>query len=99
MIPLIKTLLPPREILLPRLENVLYSGYIAQGEAVDCFENEFSKFIGNQYSLSVNSGTSALHIALILAGVGPGDEVISTPITAEPTNTVIKQTGAPIYYR
>lgn len=98
MIPLIKTSLPPKEILMPRLENILYSGYIAQGEAVDLFEEEFSKYIGNKNCLSVNSGSSALHIALILAGVKSGDEVISTPITAEPTNTVIAQTGAKIVW-
>lgn len=98
MIPLIKTLLPPKEILMPRLEAILYSGYIAQGEAVDQFEFEFSKFIGNKNCLTVNSGSSALHVALILAGVKPGDEVISTPITAEPTNTVIAQTGAKIVW-
>ena len=98
MIPLIKTYLPPKEILMPRLENILYSGYIAQGEVVDSFEKEFAKYIGNKNGLSVNSGSSALHIALILAGVSSGDEVISTPITAEPTNTVIAQTGAKIVW-
>lgn len=98
MIPLIKTKLPPPEVLMPRLEEILYSGYIAQGESVDQFENSFSKYIGAKNCLSVNSGSSALHIALILAGVKPGDEVISTPITAEPTNTVIVQTGAKIVW-
>jgi len=98
MIPLIKTLLPPKGILMPRLEEILYSGYIAQGEAVDLFEEELAKFIGNKNCLSVNSGSSALHVALILAGVKPGNEVISTPITAEPTNTVISQIGAKIVW-
>ena len=98
MIPLIKTLMPPQEELMPKLERVLYSGYIAQGDVVDEFEAEFSKFIGAKNCLSVNSGTSALHIALILAGVKAGDEVISTPITAEPTNTVITQIGAKIIW-
>lgn len=98
MIPLIKTLIAPKEILMPRLEEILYSGYIAQGEAVDQFEKEFAKYIGNNNCLSVNSGSSALHVALILAGVESGDEVISTPITAEPTNTVIAQTGAKIVW-
>ena len=55
-------------------------------------------FIGKGYSLSLNSGTAALHIALILAGVKPGDEVISTPLTAEPTNVAIKMVGANIRY-
>lgn len=98
MIPLVKTKLPPREQLMPRLEEILYSGYIAQGEAVDEFEKAFSDYIGAKNCLSVNSGSSALHIALILAGVKAGDEVISTPITAEPTNTVISQTGAKIVW-
>ncbi len=98
MIPLVKTLLPSKKVLLPRLEKILYSGYIAQGESVDEFECEFSKFVGNRNCLSVNSGSSALHLALILANVQPGDEVISTPITAEPTNTVIAQTGAKIVW-
>jgi len=98
MIPLVKSYLPPKKILMSHLENILYSGYIAQGEAVDTFEHKFAQFIGNQHCLSVNSGSSALHIALILAGVEKDDEVISTPITAEPTNTVIAQTGAKIVW-
>jgi perosamine synthetase len=98
MIPLIKTLIPPKETLMPRLEEVLYSGYIAQGEVVDKFEEKLSEYLGNKNCLTVNSGSAALHISLILAGVKVGDEVISTPITAEPTNTVISQTGAKIVW-
>jgi perosamine synthetase len=98
MIPLIKTNIPPREILMPELEKVLYSGYVAQGEKVEEFERAFESFIGEGYSLSLNSGTAALHISLILAGVKPGDEVISTPLTAEPTNVAIKMVGAKIRY-
>lgn len=98
MIPLVKTGLPKSKVLMPVLEEVLYSGYIAQGSVVDDFEEQFSKYIGNNFSLSVNSGTAALHIALILSGVKAGDEVISTPITAEPTNTAIAQTGAKIVW-
>ncbi|WP_419237894.1 DegT/DnrJ/EryC1/StrS family aminotransferase [Photobacterium leiognathi subsp. mandapamensis] len=98
MIPLIKTFMPPKNELMPELEKVLYSGYVAQGDSVDKFEEELSKYIGNSHCLSVNSGSSALHIALILAGVKEGDEVISTALTAEPTNTVIKQTGAKIVW-
>jgi dTDP-4-amino-4,6-dideoxygalactose transaminase len=96
MLPLIKTRMPDREKLMPALEKVLYSGYIAQGEVVDDFERKFERFIGGGYSLSLNSGTAALHIALILAGVMPGDEVISTAMTAEPTNVAIKMVGAKI---
>jgi dTDP-4-amino-4,6-dideoxygalactose transaminase len=96
MLPLIKTYLPPREILMSKLEEVLYSGYIAQGEVVENFERKFEEFIGSGYTLSLNSGTAALHIALILAGVKEGDEVISTAMTAEPTNVAIKMVGAKV---
>lgn len=96
MIPLVKTSIPPREILMPRLEEVLYSGYIAQGDAVEQFERKFEAYIGGGNTLSLNSGTAALHIALILAGVKEGDEVISTALTAEPTNVAIKMVGAKV---
>lgn len=96
MLPLIKTYIPPREFLIPKLEEVLYSGYIAQGEVVENFERKFEEFIGSGYTLSLNSGTAALHIALILAGVKEGDEVISTAMTAEPTNVAIKMAGAKV---
>jgi len=98
MIPLVKTNIPSREKLMPELEKVLYSGYVAQGEQVELFERAFEKYIGAGFSLSLNSGTAALHIALILAGVKPGDEVISTALTAEPTNVAIKMVGAKIRY-
>lgn len=96
MLPLIKTSIPQPEILMPKLEKVLYSGYVAQGDVVEEFEREFEKFIGSGHTLSLNSGTAALHIALILAGVKDGDEVISTAMTAEPTNVAIKMVGAKI---
>lgn len=96
MLPLIKTSIPHREVLMPRLEQVLYSGYVAQGEAVEEFERKFEEYIGGGHTLSLNSGTAALHIALILAGVKYGDEVISTALTAEPTNVAIKMAGATV---
>ncbi len=96
MLPLVKTSIPNREILMPRLEEILYSGYIAQGEVVEEFERKFEEYIGGGHTLSLNSGTAALHIALILAGVKVGNEVISTALTAEPTNVAIKMVGAKI---
>lgn len=98
MIPLVKTNIPPREMLMPALEKVIYSGYIALGKEVDDFEADFRKFLGGGYPLALNSGTAALHVALILAGVRPGDVVISTPLTAEPTNVAIKMAGAKILW-
>jgi perosamine synthetase len=83
---------------MPELERVLYSGYVGQGEKVDEFERKFENYVGSGHSVSLNSGTAALHIALILAGVTEGDEVISTALTAEPTNVAIKMVGAKIRY-
>ncbi len=88
----------PRERLLPALERVLYSGQISEGAEVEAFEREFGSFIGHSQVLSFYSGTAALHTALILAGVKPGDEVISTPMTAEPTNLAILHAGGRIVW-
>jgi perosamine synthetase len=86
--------MPPREVLIPALESVLYGGMIAEGEHVYRFEKRFCEQFGLPCGLAVSSGTAALHMALLLAGVGPGDEVITTSMTAEPTNTSILQCGA-----
>jgi len=94
VIPLIKVAMPPKERLMPALEDVLYSGMIAEGEHVYRFESEFAKNFGLPVALATSSGTAALHIALLLSGVKAGDEVITTSMTAEPTNTVILQCGA-----
>lgn len=98
MIPIVKPYLPPAEELMPALEETIYSGYIAEGEKVYEFEKKFGDYISNSLSLSLNSGTAALHIALMLAGIGPGDEVISTVLTAEPTNVAIKLVGAKVVW-
>lgn len=98
MLPLVKPYIAPREEMMPAIEEVLYSGYIAMGEGVEQFEEEFAAYIENRKILALNSGTAALHIALSLLNVGPGDEVISTAMTAEPTNTTIALTGAEIVW-
>lgn len=98
MIPLVKPFIPSREDLMPALEQILYSGYIAEGEPVYEFERQFANYIENPNVLAVHSGTDALHIALLLAGVSKGDEVISTPMTAEPTNVAITMVGANVVW-
>lgn len=98
MIPIVKPYLPPSNELMPALEKIIYSGYIAEGDAVKEFEKELSKYLGNEFVLTLNSGTAALHLALMLAGVKEGDEVISTPLTAEPTNVAILQAGAKVVW-
>jgi perosamine synthetase len=86
--------MPPRERLMPALEAVLYSGFIAEGEAVYEFERQFAQAFDLPSALALSSGTAALHVALLMSGVRPGDEVITTAMTAEPTNVVILQAGA-----
>jgi dTDP-4-amino-4,6-dideoxygalactose transaminase len=98
MIPLVKPFMPPRDVLMPALENILYSGYIAEGEAVYQFEDTFRQYVDNPYCLAVNSGTAALHLAYLLENIKAGDEIISTPMTAEPTNTTIAVTGAKVVW-
>ncbi len=98
MIPLVKPYIAPKEEMMTAIENILYSGYIAEGEAVYKFESEFADYIQNPNVISLNSGTAALHIALLMIGVKEGDEVISTALTAEPTNTTIALTGAKIVW-
>ena len=98
MTPLVKTFFPPRDVLMPALEEIIYSGYVATGQAVYDFEDQFRAYIGNPNMISVHAGTDALHMAYILAGIKPGDEVISTPMTAEPTNTSVKMIGAKVVW-
>lgn len=93
-IPVVKVRMPPRESLLPALERVLYSGMIGEGEEVYAFEREFAAQFGLPNALAVSSGTGALHLAFVACGVRPGDDVITTAMTAEPTNTAILQAGA-----
>jgi dTDP-4-amino-4,6-dideoxygalactose transaminase len=74
--------------------KVLKSGFIAQGSKVAEFEKEFSKFIGTKYAIATNSGTSALHTALLSCGIGGGDEVLTTPFSFVATGNSILYTGA-----
>src|SRR5215470_5980292 len=93
-VPLFKVYLAPQEHLMLRLRDVLYSGQISEGQWVYDFERKFGELVGSPNMLSCYSGTAALHLALMLAGVQTGDEVISTAMTAEPTNMAIRHTGA-----
>ena len=77
------------------VSRVLASGYVGQGARVDAFEEELQAAISAPTRpVSTNSCTSAITIALMLCDVGPGDEVITTPITCTATNTPIILAGA-----
>ena len=68
------------------------------GPDVAQFEKDFAAFTGARHCVAMNSGTSALHISLLLAGVGLGDEVITTPFTFAATSWAISYVGAkPVY--
>ena len=74
--------------------KVLASGRFALGPEVAAFEEEFATYCGADHGIAVNSGTSALHLALLAAGIGPGDEVITVPFTFVATVAAIRYTGA-----
>jgi len=61
--------------------NVLKSGVLTQGPAVEAFEQAIASYVGAKYAIAVSSGTAALHLAALVAGVGPGKTLITSPIT------------------
>jgi len=74
--------------------NVLETCQFTLGNEVAAFEGEFASYCSAQYGIGVNSGTSALHLALLAAGIGRGDEVITVPFTFVATAASIYYTGA-----
>jgi dTDP-4-amino-4,6-dideoxygalactose transaminase len=76
------------------VSKVLESSQFVLGQEVSAFEQEFAKYCGAGQCVAVNSGTSALHLALLAAGVGPGDEVITVPFTFVASVAAILYTGA-----
>ena len=81
---------------MPALRDVLYSGQISEGPPVRAFEAAFAEFAAVPNASACSSGTAGLHLALLAAGVGPGDDVVSTAMTAEPTNLAIRHAGASV---
>ena len=81
------------------VDRVLRSGMVAQGPEVAAFEQEFSDhFVDGRATVAVNSGTSGLHLGLLAAGVGPGDEVIVPSFTFAATgNSVALTGGVPVF--
>jgi len=74
--------------------EILRSGRLAQGEKVEEFEKAFARYCGAKYAVATDNGTAALIVALTAAGVGPGDEVITSPFTFFATASSIVFTGA-----
>jgi dTDP-4-amino-4,6-dideoxygalactose transaminase len=76
------------------VNRVMRSGMLAQGPEVAAFEKEFSKFVAGRECVALNSGTSALHMAFLAAGIGPGDEVIVPSFSFAATANAVALTGA-----
>jgi dTDP-4-amino-4,6-dideoxygalactose transaminase len=76
------------------IAGVLESGQFVLGSEVAGFEQEFGKYCSTAECVALNSGTSALHLALLAAGVGPGDEVITVPFTFVASVAAVIYTGA-----
>jgi dTDP-4-amino-4,6-dideoxygalactose transaminase len=76
------------------VDKVLQSGMLAQGSEVNGFEDEFSEIVDNRHCIAVNSGTSALHMAFIAAGIRQGDEVIVPSFTFAATANAVRLAGA-----
>lgn len=92
MIPAAKPLIGDEER--AAVDRVMQSGMLAQGPEVAAFEAEFSALVDGRHSIAVNSGTSALHMAFLAAGIGPGDEVIVPSFSFAATANSVALAGA-----
>lgn len=78
--------------------DVLKSDYLTTGPKITEFEKKVADYVGAKYAVAVNSGTAALHIACLAAGIKEGDEVITSPITfAASSNCVLYCGGTPVF--
>lgn len=83
---------------LDAIAEVLAGPILTTGDTVARFEREFAAYLDRKYALGVTSCTGAMHMSLLALGIGPGDEVITTPMTFIATATAIIETGAkPIF--
>lgn len=92
MIPIASPVLEKEEI--DAVVRVLQSRHLVQGKVVEQFEKRLAEIVGVKHALAVSSGTAALHLALLAQGIGPGDEVITTPFTFIATANAVLYTGA-----
>ena len=91
-IPIAKPILDEREV--EAVRRVILSGWVTQGPEVAAFEREFADHVGAPYACAVSNCTTALHLALLAVGVGPGDEVITVSHSFIATANAIRYCGA-----
>jgi dTDP-4-amino-4,6-dideoxygalactose transaminase len=77
-----------------RVEAVIDSGRLADGPEVRAFESAFADYCGTDHAVATSNGTTALHAALVAAGIGPDDRVLTTPFTFIATANAIRLCGA-----
>ena len=92
MIPIARPLIGDEEV--EAVTRVLRSGWLMQGPEVEAFEHELAAYVGARHACAVSSGTAALHLALLAAGVGPGDEVVTVSHSFIATANAIRLCGA-----
>lgn len=92
MIPITKPFLGEEET--KAASEAILSGWVSQGPMVKAFENDFASYVGSKHAVAVSSCTTGLHLALICAGVGEGDEVICPSFSFIATANAVKYCGA-----
>jgi UDP-4-amino-4,6-dideoxy-N-acetyl-beta-L-altrosamine transaminase len=78
--------------------EVLQSDYLTQGPSIEAFEKAFASYIGCDYAVAVSNGTAALHLSALALEVGPGDKVITTPITFSASANCVRYCGAEVVF-
>ena len=92
MIPIAKPLLGDEEA--SAVRKAIMSGWVAQGPMVEAFESTFARAVGTRHACAVSNGTAALHLALLAAGVMPGDVVITVSHSFIATANAVRHCGA-----